>query len=92
MLEGYKTGRFVTGNIANSVARGEPEPSGDGYEIAVGSTQVDPPYALFWEIGHFNWFTGQFERHEIWVPLMVENREKYVGAMVEEIRAVDGAL
>ena len=92
LQEGYKSGKFVTGNMANSVARGDPEASGDGFEIAVGSTQTDPPYGLYWELGFHSVFTKQHERKEIWVPTMVDNRDKYVNALAAEIRAVDGTL
>jgi hypothetical protein len=92
LQEGYKSGDFVTGNAANSANRGEPELTGGGWEIWMGSTQTDPPYPLMWEVGHHNVFTGQFERKEIWVPTLVENRDKYVQIQVDEIRAVDGAL
>ena len=92
LLEGYKSGDFVTGNAANSVARGEPERNADGWEIAVGSTQVNPPYPLYWELGHFNTYTRKFERKEIWVPTFVDNLPKYERVMADEVRAVDGAL
>jgi hypothetical protein len=92
LQKGFTSGDFVTGNLANSVARGEPTVTGDGAEIAVGSTQVDPPYGLYWEVGHFNTFTGKHERVEVWVPTMVENLTKYVGVTVAEIKAVDGKL
>jgi hypothetical protein len=92
LQRGYTSGKFTTGNVANSVARGEPEASGDGAEIGIGSTQVDPPYPLYWEVGHQNLFTGKHERVEVWVPTMVEHRERYVGIMAQEIKAVDSAL
>ena len=92
LLEGYKTGDFVTGNAANSVQRGEPSVSGDGVEIPVGSTQVNPPYPMYWELGFMSAWTGKAERKEIWVPTMVQNRDKYVAACASEIRAVDSAL
>lgn len=92
LQRGYTSGNFTTGNMANSVARGEPEVSSDGAEIAVGSTQVNPPYGLYWELGHHNLFTGKTERVEIWVPTMVQNRDKYVNVAAQEIRAVDSAL
>jgi hypothetical protein len=90
--KGYTSGKFVTGNNVNAVARGEPETSGGGSEIAVGSRQTDPAYPLMWELGHHNQFTGRHERVEVWVPTMVAGREKYVAAMADEIRHVDGAL
>lgn len=89
---GYTTGAFVTGANVNAVARGEPEVSGDGASIAVGSTLTDPDYPTMWELGHQNTFTGRYERVEKWVPTMVQNRDKYVAAFVEEMRAVDRGL
>jgi hypothetical protein len=87
---GYTTGAFVTGNAANSVQRGDPEVTGDGGAIAVGSTQVDPPYLLFWEVGHVNAWTRKFERVEIWVPTLLEHRERYYAALAEEVRLANG--
>jgi hypothetical protein len=92
LQRGYTSGDFTTGNIANSVARGEPQVSGDGAEIAVGSTQINPPYALYWEVGHHNTFTGKQEREEVWVPTMVAMRDQLVNIAAAEIRAVDNLL
>lgn len=92
LQQGFTSGDFVTGNLANSVQRGDVEREGDGYSIPVGSTQLQPPYGLYWELGHVNAFTRRTERVETWVPMMVEHRDKYVGAVTEEIRAVDRAL
>jgi hypothetical protein len=92
LQRGFTSGAFTTGNLANSVARGEPEVSADGVEIAVGSTQVEPPYGLYWELGHQNAFTGKMERVEVWVPLMVQMRDQLVAVAAAEIRAVDSAL
>jgi len=89
LTPGYTSGAFVTGANVNAVNRGEPETSGDGAEIAVGTTSE---YALPWEVGHHNLFTRKYERVEKWVPTMVENREKYVRAVAEEIAAIDGKL
>ncbi len=90
LIHGYTTGNFVTGANANAVARGEPEVSADGASIAVGST--NEVYALPWELGHQNLFTGKHERVEVWVPTMVEMREQLVGIVAAEIKAIDGAL
>lgn len=87
---GYTSGAFVTGANVNAVARGEPEVMPFGVSIAVGSR--NDVYALPWELGHHNLFTGKYERVEKWVPTMVENREKYVAAVAAEIKAIDGAL
>lgn len=92
LQRGFTSGDFVTGNLANSVARGEPMVTADGAEIKAGSTQTDPPYGLFWEVGHLNAFTGKHERVEVWVPTMVAMRDQLVAIVAAEIRAVDGKL
>jgi hypothetical protein len=98
LQKGFTSGDFVTGNLANSVARGEPQVTGDGAEIAVGSTQLEPPYALFWELGHVNLFMksnsvmGGLVRIPVWEPIMVRMRDQLVNETADEIRAVDGAL
>jgi hypothetical protein len=92
LQRGFTSGDFVTGNLANSVARGDPQATGEGVEIVVGSTQVNPDYATPWELGHHNLYTGKHERVEVWVPLMVQMRDQLVKVMADEIRAVDGAL
>ena len=92
LQQGFTSGAFVTGNLANSVARSTPEKSIDGWEIAVGSTQVEPAYGLFWELGHQNLYTGKHERVEVWVPLMVQMRDELVGVLAAEVKAIDGAL
>lgn len=89
LQHGYTSGDFVTGHVANSVSRTTPVVTGEGIEIAVG-TDVD--YALAWELGHQNLFTGKHERVEKWVPKMVEMRDELVAAVAAEIKAVDGAL
>jgi hypothetical protein len=60
---GYTSGDFVTGRVLNSVTVGEPHAG----TIEVGS---DLDYAMFWEIGHHNIFTRQFEQVEIWRPAL----------------------
>lgn len=92
LQHGFTSGDFVTGNLANSVSRSTPEQSLEGYEIAVGSTQTEPPYGLYWELGHQNLYTGKHERVEVWVPLMVEMRAQLVEVMMAEVKAIDGAL
>jgi hypothetical protein len=92
LQRGFTSGAFVTGNLANSVARGDPERTGDGHSIPVGSTQVEPPYGLYWEVGHQNVFTKKHERQERWVPTMVRMRDQLVRVVADEVRAVDGAL
>lgn len=82
---GYTSGDFVTGHVLNSVTLSEPYDEGDARVLEVG-TDVD--YALYWEMGHHNLFTRQFERVEIWRPTM-EQEADTVGQIVDEtIRSV----
>lgn len=74
---GYTSGDFVTGNVINSVTRGETEEDSNGELTMRVGTNV--PYALFWELGHHNTWTRKFERQPIWVPATTDN--------LEEIRA-----
>lgn len=92
---GYTSGRFVTGNVMNSVRVLAPAVrDGDEVRAIVGS---DVLYALFWELGHVNIFvrqgtaasslmragkyhlpgggvTGTYQRVEIWMPTLLEQR------------------
>lgn len=61
---GFRSGQFVTGNLFNQIfwtIVGQ----GEQMEAQVGTT-VD--YGAFWELGHHNIFTRQFEREPWLVP------------------------
>lgn len=69
---GYTSGDFVTGNNINKVTRSDPFTDTDGMRaINIGSSQSDPAYPLFWELGHFNIFLRRFVRVEVWRPALV---------------------
>ncbi len=74
---GYKSGAFVTGHVMASVNRSEPQSTGDGAFILVGT---DVMYALFWELGHDNIFTRKHERKEIWMPALLGTRSEQLAA------------
>jgi hypothetical protein len=84
---GYTTGAWDHGmaGVAGSVAVSEPVDEGDAISIGVGTNVV---YAKFWEFGHINLFTRQFERVERWRPTL----EATAPAMVERFRKLFGAL
>lgn len=97
--QGYTTGDFVTGHVADSVAVSPVERTGEGLRLTVGS---NVNYALFWELGHVNIFTsagpgassllghkvtGTYQRVEVWRPILAESRE----ALREVIRATAAA-
>lgn len=64
--EGYTTGFWVTGKVAQTVRRHRPGPK------AVKITCPNP-VAVAWELGHFNVFTRQFERVEVFRPATEES-------------------
>lgn len=74
---GYKSGAFVTGNVMASVNHSEPSEDAGGAFILVGT---DVMYALFWELGHLNLFTRQFERKEVWMPALLSTRAEQFAA------------
>lgn len=79
---GYTSGKFTTGNVINSVTRGELETDYDDVmTMRVGS---NVPYALFWELGHHNTFTRKFERVPVWVPAITGNLEQIRAAYARQ--------
>lgn len=84
---GYTSGDFVTGRVLNSVRLSEPRASPDGGTISVYS---DLLYALYWELGHLNLFTANYERVQVWVPAFRENRVAAKKAYVQAYRALMG--
>ncbi len=64
--EGYTTGAFVTGLVATTVIRGRPGPR----TIWVGTPNK---VAMLWELGHFNRFTQQYERVEVFRVSLEQN-------------------
>jgi hypothetical protein len=70
----YKGGAFRhTLGVRASINRTEPEKVNDSYEIRVGTKFIE---ALYWEMGHYNVFTGKEEPPvKIWMPTALEQRE-----------------
>lgn len=68
---GYTSGDFTTGQSVSAARY-----SNVYIENGVPTIRLGTPllYNLFWELGHFNLFTGKFERKEVWMPAMVETR------------------
>jgi hypothetical protein len=79
LRKGFKSGKFVTGRLVNSITMGDVVLEGGAYVIRVGT---NVKYALFWELGHINLFTRKHERVEIWRPttidVMPQVRAKFV--------------
>ena len=74
---GYTSGAFVTGNVWNSVRRTDPMDTEQGRGVAVFS---EVNYALFWEVGHQNLFTGKYERVEVWHPALLNTAPEQLAA------------
>lgn len=70
----YKGGAFRhTLGVRASINRTEPEKVGDSYQIRVGTKFIE---ALYWEMGHYNVFTGKEEPPvKIWMPTFLEQRD-----------------
>ena len=73
--KGYTSGAFVTGRSRGSVRVDSPEDARRdlfGTYLRVGT---NVPYMLYWELGHVNLYTRQYERMEVWVPAMAATKE-----------------
>lgn len=64
---GFKSGRFVTGRLFNDITH---EVIGGLHPMARVGTTLD--YGAFWELGHHNTFTRQYEREE-WLKPAFDN-------------------
>lgn len=77
---GYTSGAFVTGRVMNSVTISPVLELGGGVMgIKVGTNVM---YALYWELGHWNLFTGKYERVEVWRPALFSSRKEVREAFV----------
>jgi hypothetical protein len=70
----YKGGAFRhTLGVRASVNRTAPEKVNGSYQVRVGTKFIQ---ALYWELGHYNVFTGKNEPPvKIWMPTLLEQRE-----------------
>lgn len=80
---GFKSGAFVTGRLMNSIAH--EVVAGLNPRARVGTT-VD--YGAWWELGHFNIFTGNYEREEWLAPAFRTTTVAQKTAAVAAIKAV----
>jgi hypothetical protein len=83
--QGFKGGRFTTGESAQSVKVATPERTGDGWAVRIGTDEISN---LMWELGHFNTFTKQFERVEVWIPTLLTTRQAQLAAFQRIARSV----
>lgn len=73
---GFKSGRFVTGNLINKI-----EFEVVDFERAEIGTTVD--YGAFWELGHHNRWTRRYEREEWLRPSLERTVAKQRAAAVK---------
>lgn len=82
LLRGYTSGRFSHGmqGVAGRVMRTAPYAVPGGLAISMGTSKTAGyAYELAWELGHTNRFTGQYERVEVWRPMLVDNGDRIQG-------------
>jgi len=71
--EGYTTGAFSKGIVAAQIVRSRPTTR----KIFVSTMN---PVASVWELGHFNLFTQQYERVEVFRTSLEQNTHKIAKA------------
>jgi hypothetical protein len=95
LAQGYTSGEYVTGNIANSVTVSEPydgaEASGDtAVALRSGDRAIeigtDVEYGKFWELGFHHHGNGQFYRVEIWRPTLEEDGPEAIEIFAATVR------
>lgn len=94
---GYTTGAFTKGHVANAVTVWPAEKIAGDWVAFAGVPTADAAgslmYALFWEVGHHNLFTRQFERVEVWIPTLVAEGPR-IQARIEDVvhQTIDAAV
>lgn len=73
---GYTSGAFVTGTNTSSVVATEPMRLRGVWTVLIGTSIDDPPYPVYWELGHLNIFSNRWERKEVWGPALRDSAEK----------------
>lgn len=100
LMQGYTTGKYSNkaAGVAGSVTVSDPVTEDGVRVIRIGTNKksdaISPKYGepfsypLGWEVGHFNVFTGNYERVEIWGPAMAETRLQQAEAFSKVYRQV----
>lgn len=87
---GYtEEGQYAEGKasdvVASAIVRRGGKREVDVYSAAV--SKRGEPYPVFWELGHQNEFTGQWEEQPIFGPALLYYQDDIVGVMARRIRA-----
>lgn len=85
LRNGFTSGDFVTGNLADSVTFGRPEWRDGKRCISIGTNFE---YALFWELGHLSLWTADYEHVPVWVPTLNELAPQLRALFLEEFQKV----
>jgi hypothetical protein len=72
---GYTSGAFVTGTNTSSVVATQPQRLRGVWTVLIGTSIDDPPYPVYWELGHLNIFSGRWERKEVWGPALRDSAD-----------------
>jgi hypothetical protein len=81
---GFTSGDFDTGESVDNVKTTAVIDSADGAHIRIGTELV---YNLVWELGHFNIYSRQFERKEVWLPTLHATRAQQLDAYQRAFKA-----
>lgn len=86
---GFTTGAFATGRTVGHITIGPLLSLGrfGSYSIQVGTDVLEH---LFWELGHMNIFTRQYERVETLKPAVEDTRIEQQAAFTRRFRAAVG--
>jgi hypothetical protein len=82
----YKGGAFRgTLYVRQSIRRSDPERGPDGWSSTVGTKIIE---ALYWELGHHNLFTRQYERVRLWEPTALAAITRMRDAFARVVRRI----
>jgi hypothetical protein len=82
--QGFTTGKFVTGELADSITI-VPVADDDDFTVTIGT---DNPVAVYWELGFHHAGTGQFERVQIWEPVFTREVDQMVAIIVDRLEGL----
>lgn len=83
---GYTSGAYVTGTNTSSVVTHGPFRAQGEWRILVGTSIADPPYPVYWELGHLNIFMADWVRKPIWAPAFEDTIDRQVAAFTRVFR------
>lgn len=85
LIEGYTSGKFVTGVNADAVTIYALERDGDDWLISIGTPEL---IAVYWELGFHNHFTKEFQRVEVWRPTFDNEVDAMKEIIIEKLEDI----